>query len=41
MNEIHIKHLEASPMYDDLLIQGAIVLENEAIFSSIDESEIL
>ena len=26
MNELHIKHPEASPMYNDLLIQGSIAL---------------
>lgn len=34
-------HLEACPMYDDLLIQGPIVLANEVILDGIDESEIL
>ena len=41
MNELHIKHLEACPMYDDLLILGPIVLANEVILDGIDESEIL
>ena len=41
MNELHTKHPEASPMYDDLLIQGPIALANEVIFDGIDESEIL
>ena len=41
MNELHIKHLEACPMYDDLLIREPIVLANEVILNGIDESEIL
>lgn len=41
LNELHIKHPEVSPVYDDLLIPGPIVLANEVIFDSIDESEIL
>ena len=41
MNELHVKHPETSPMYNDLLIQEPIVLVNEVIFDSIDESEIL
>ena len=41
LNELHIKHPEISPVYDDLLIPGPIVLANEVMFDSIDESEIL
>ena len=42
VNELHIKHPEASPMYDDdLLIQEPIALVNEVIFDSTNESEIL
>ena len=41
MNELHIKHSEASPMYKDLLIQGPTAFVNEVKFGSIDENGIL
>lgn len=41
MNELHNKHPEASPTYDDVLIQGPIALVNEVIFDGIDKNEIL
>ena len=41
VSEIYIKHPEASPMYDDILIQGPIALVNKVIFDIINESEIL
>ena len=41
MNELHIRHLETSPKYNDLVNQGPLVLVNEVIFDSFDESETL
>ena len=32
MNELHIKHPEASPMYNDLLIQGVNSTEESLLF---------
>ena len=40
-NELHIKHPEVSPVYDDLLTQGPIGLANEIKFDSVDKNKIL
>lgn len=41
MNDLHLKHPEASPINDDLLLQGPVMPVNEVIYESIGETSIL
>ena len=41
MNELHLKHPEASPLNDDLLLKGPVNEVNAVIYESIDEITIL
>ena len=41
MNELHLKHPDACPINDDLLLQGTIKNVNDVIFESIDNNTVL